>query len=83
MRHARKDYERIQDPAGLIPADEPVFLLRGKDVLAPAVIGFWADQASRAGASPEIVQAARRQAGAMLEWQRVNGWQIPDMPEES
>ena len=30
MKHARKDYnERIQDNANLIPADEPVFLIRG------------------------------------------------------
>ena len=34
MKHARDDYNRIQDPAGLIPADEPVFLLRGQDKLA-------------------------------------------------
>ena len=34
MKHARNDYDRIQDPAGLIPADEPVFLLRGQDKLA-------------------------------------------------
>ena len=29
MKHARDDYNRIQDPAGKIPEDEPVFLLRG------------------------------------------------------
>ena len=26
MKHARPDYDRIQDPAGLIPDAEPVFL---------------------------------------------------------
>jgi HSP20 family protein len=26
MQHARDDYDRIQDPSGLIPDDEPVFL---------------------------------------------------------
>lgn len=31
MKHARPDYDRIQDPAGIIPEDEPVFLLRGQD----------------------------------------------------
>jgi hypothetical protein len=30
MKHARDDYNRIQDPAGLIPEDEPVFLLRAQ-----------------------------------------------------
>ena len=33
MIHARDDYNRIQDPAGKIPADEPVFLLRAQDEL--------------------------------------------------
>ena len=33
MIHARADYDRIQDPEGKIGDDEPVFLLRGQDVL--------------------------------------------------
>lgn len=33
MIHSRKDYNRIQDPLGLIPLEEPVFLLRGQDAL--------------------------------------------------
>jgi hypothetical protein len=37
MRHARADYDRIQDPDGLIPQDEPVFLIRGQDRAAPAM----------------------------------------------
>lgn len=31
MKHAREDYNRIQDPAGLIPEDEPVLLVRAQD----------------------------------------------------
>jgi len=38
MKHARPDYDRIQDPAGLIPKYEPVFLLRGQDKLAWHVV---------------------------------------------
>jgi len=34
MIHVREDYNRIQDPAGLIPDDEPVMLLRAQDALA-------------------------------------------------
>lgn len=33
MRHAREDYNRIQDPAGKIHEDEPVFLMRAQDAL--------------------------------------------------
>ena len=36
MKHARSDYDRIQDPDGKIPANEPVFLIRGQDVCAYA-----------------------------------------------
>jgi hypothetical protein len=31
MKHARSDYDRIQDPAGLIPENEPVLLFRAQD----------------------------------------------------
>lgn len=41
MKHARPDYNRIQDPLGLIPEDEPVFLLRGKDILTPTALEAW------------------------------------------
>ena len=41
MKHAREDYNRIQDPAGKIPENEPVFLLRGQDKFAPATLEFW------------------------------------------
>lgn len=41
MLHARKDYQRIQDPDGKIPADEPVFLLRAQDATAVKVLEYW------------------------------------------
>lgn len=82
MRHAREDYQRIQDPAGLIPEDEPVFLLRAKDVAAPAAVQLWADRAEQAGASWKIVLAARDQAFEMIRWQAEHGSKIPDLPAE-
>ena len=42
MLHARIDYMRIQDPAGLIPEDEPVFLLRAQDRTAAVAVQVWA-----------------------------------------
>jgi hypothetical protein len=79
MRHARPDYNRIQDPHNLIPEDEPVFLLRGKDKTAPDTVETWANLAEEAGASPNIINAARKQAQAMRDWQAKHGNQIPDM----
>ena len=46
MKHARKDYDRIQDPENKIPDDEPVFLIRGQDTTAPAVLRYWAGLAA-------------------------------------
>lgn len=81
MKHARKDYNRIQDPAGLIPEDEPVFLLRGQDIVAPQTVEFWAQFAEEAGAAPDIVSAALRQAREMKNWQKEHGYKVPDMPD--
>ena len=41
MKHARSDYDRIQDPAELIPEDEPVFLLRAQDRTAAGTLMHW------------------------------------------
>lgn len=83
MKHARKDYERIQDPTGLIPVDEPVFLIRAKDEVGPLTVDKWADYAEQAGASHGIVTHAREHAQLMRKWQREHGCQIPDMPADS
>ncbi len=49
MRHARKDYNRIQDPENKIPDDEPVFLLRGQDPLAADTVRGYAQYCEDAG----------------------------------
>jgi hypothetical protein len=83
MKHARKDYDRIQDPHNLIPWDEPVFLLRAKDAAAPAAVEAWADAAENAGADDKIVMAAYAQAEVMREYAKKNysGGKVPDAPE--
>jgi hypothetical protein len=87
MKHARKDYQRFQDPLpeymGGIPPDEPVFLLRAKDITAPGVVRYWALVAKRAGANDKIIEAALGQAQAMANWQKEHGSQVPDMPEDA
>ena len=79
MIHARPDYNRIQDPLGLIPENEPVFLLRATDKNAPTIVSAWADMAEANGAKADIVNAARQQAKAMTEWQEKHTAHIPDM----
>ncbi len=78
MKHARKDYNRIQDPAGLIPADEPVFLLRAQDLAAANTVRFWARRVeAHAGGDPAIARAAREQADRMDDWPVKK---LPDLP---
>lgn len=79
MKHARQDYNRIQDPEHKISEDEPVFLLRGQDMVAPEVVEFWAEKALAAGASANIVLLAKRQARNMREWQHSHKSKIPDL----
>lgn len=81
MLHARKDYDHIQDSTGKIADDEPVFLIRAKDVCAPEAVEAWAAIAQAEGASPLIVSTARQHAQRMREWQEKTGIaKIPDMP---
>jgi len=80
MKHARPDYDRIQDPLGKIPEDEPVFLLRAQDAVAPGLVEAWAIAAHAAGAQDDIVQHAYEHAQLMRKWQAEHGSKIPDMP---
>lgn len=80
MKHARDDYNRIQDPAGLIPANEPVFLLRAKDAMAYLAVAYYAQMIEDAGGDAEIVRRSRDQALAMREWPI---HKMPDLPKQS
>lgn len=80
MKHARADYDRIQDPAGKIADDEPVFLIRAKDVTGPATVRAWAAlQLERGDHDPRLVELAEVHAERMEEWQRKNGCKTPDL----
>ena len=79
MLHAREDYNRIQDPEGLIPEDEPVFLLRGQDKLAPDLLRQWALQLFHKGGDPKMAGIVRDWADTMEEWQANNTCKLPDL----
>ena len=80
MRHAREDYQRIQDPAGIIPADEPVFLLRAQDVTAPDTVRAWARLQYTMKGNREMGRLAMDHAERMEQWQREHGHKVADMP---
>ncbi len=59
----------------LIPDDEPLFLLRGRDPLAAAVVGGWCDDAESACVDPAKVADARKIASVMADYP---GQKLPD-----
>jgi hypothetical protein len=90
MRHARTDYNRIQDPAledptlanGSTPIaeDEPVLLFRAQDVHAPRVAAFYAGLLNDDG-NDTMARTVMAQGRQMLLWQTQNRMKAPDMPE--
>lgn len=69
MIHASIKYAHIQDPANRIPGDEPVFLLRGQDVLAEDTLTFYLDAYKlQPDASAEIIESLEAQLAAIRAW---------------
>lgn len=58
--------------------DEPIFVLRAKDTLAPGLVEEWADRAAAQGAPDGKVAEARMQADQMRAWQQIHGSHVPD-----
>ena len=83
MIHARKDYDRIQDPEKKIPELEPVFLLRGQDPFAPEILLRWAAKLRLKGGAPSMARLVEDHAQKMLEWQESYKKELPDMPKQA
>ena len=80
MIHARKEYNRIQDPENKIGEDEPVFLLRAKDKTAPQIVLIWAaTQRDNPNADPKLIKMAEQHAHKMEEWQIENDCKWADL----
>lgn len=80
MKHARADYDRIQDPAGLIPEDEPVILIRGQDQAAVPTANAWVAAHMAGGGDPQLAILIREQIGRIEEWQRTQNFKVADLP---
>ena len=59
-------------------ADEPIFVLRAQDMLAPEIVREWAFRAEHQGSPPDKVAEARHCADQMEQWQIANWKKIPD-----
>ena len=80
MLHAREDYNRIQDPLRKIPTDEPVFLLRGQDKFAPALLLRWAAELRLDYGDPIMARMVEDHAQLMIYWQLDHNVKTPDLP---
>jgi hypothetical protein len=63
--------EELSDPMSVIngaDSDEPVFVLRGRDLLSGQVVGWWIWLAQNRGVSPAKMERARQQASALSNW---------------
>lgn len=47
---------------------EPIFILRGQDLIAPGLVLQWANRAAKNGTPAEKVEEARKIAAAMEAW---------------
>lgn len=70
---------RHMDP--LIPDDEPVFLLRGQDPVAAAVVMAYASGVESSGGDPEMVRQIRAWAGQMRDYAEAKQHGVPDVPQ--
>lgn len=58
--------------------DEPLFVLRSQDELAPDLVRAWARGARASGTPEKKVKEAFRCADAMDQWASTNGSKVPD-----
>lgn len=68
---AREYVEKLRE-------DEPCFILRAQDQLAPKIVLNWAASLYMLGGSADKIQNAHALAQRMEIWQRENGAKVPD-----
>ena len=62
---------------GRAAEDEPVFVIRARDLTAVRVLSFWCDQAELEGAPDSKVKDARKVQMAMVIWRSNNPVKVP------
>ena len=85
MLHARKDYNaRVQDRDGIIPAEEPVFLLRAKDRLMLPTLEYYAKLLITLGDETDenTMVSVLRHIQRVAHWRRCHAIKAPDCRKE-
>ena len=61
-----------EHPPQGVPEDEPVFVLRAQDKVAPYAVNTWTQMAHLSGASTKKQGGAHTVSAEMINWQRGN-----------
>lgn len=69
---ATKEKELVDGCFSRVDLDEPVFVLRAQDKLAPAMVRIWAELADLSGVAPAKTDEAKSLSYEMEEWQAEN-----------
>lgn len=78
MKHARSDYQdRVVDLAKMIPADEPVVLLRAQDKCALPALYEYIARLYAVGADQAFISMMERHVHAFQDWPKKK---VPDGP---
>lgn len=62
-------YGNVTTERGTIAPDEPVFIIRGRDVSAPDAIDAYAEVAAANGADETLCATAHERADSIRDWQ--------------
>ncbi len=79
MRHARQDYNRIQDPEGKIGEDEPVMLFRAQDRHMVAVLTMYGALLTASKNLRMADRVLKFASGDVRDWQLKHGTKEPDL----
>jgi hypothetical protein len=77
-----EEIESFPPPNPIIPNDEPVFLLRARDTVAPEIVRYWADMVQSKGGEASLCDRVRDWADEMEQYGRDHGNKVPDTPSE-
>ncbi len=58
--------------------DEPLFVLRAQDQIAPIIVGLYALHLTTMPVDKRKVDSARKVAANMRAWQALHGCKVPD-----
>jgi hypothetical protein len=81
MATKREELDALAAGTGVLAKaadDEPIFILRAQDILAPAIVAEWATRAGFAGTPEAKVNEAVALAEKMAAWALINGGKVPD-----